>query len=514
MRRTRRPWAPLIVVALLTSCSSGGDTKPGATLADASDSDAASGPSLATLAVSPLTLTPAFEPSIHDYYVRCASGHNALTVSMTGANGATASIAQPVVSGPTLPASLDVNENEAVVAVATSGSARTSYWIRCLPEDFPVVTVSKPAGADTPPPGYVLVGNGLHVSSESGYAIVLDGNDVPVWYHTTKTGGGAVDVDSLADDTVSFVPYLEYTFAAGTASFEVHSLDPSGVTYVRPNGAPLDFHELRRLANGDSLVFTWPVTTGVDLTGLGSFGDDEDIVNCDIQELDPSGKAVWSWSATDHLDPVKDCTYPETVPVLEASGTPKAVVDPFHCNSIDVAENGDLLVSARNIDSIFMVSKATGAILWKMGGSSYTKDGAPFLRVVDDTMNGFYRQHDARLQPDGTLSLFDDETAMPGPARALVLSYDLTAKTASIVWQYEGKETAQGVGSFRILPDGSRVIGWGLGLGSNPTFSEVGSKGATLREVTLVGDFSFRAIKVPLSGLDLDLMRATAGAKD
>jgi len=500
--------APFIMaVALLPACSSGG-TKIAAGL------DGSVAPSLATLELSPLTLTPPFSPSIHDYYVRCGAGHNALTVSMTGAFGATASLAQPVASGVATTASVDVTENQAIVVVATRASASSTYWIRCLPEDFPSISVSTPTQASPPPPGYVLVGNGLHVSSETGYAIVLDNNSVPVWYHTTKTGGGAVDVDSLATNTVSFVPYLDYTFAPGSAAFEIHSLDPAGVKTVQPNGAPLDFHELRLLPNGDSLVFTWPVTTGVNLTGLGSFGNNEDIVNCDIQEIDPAGQTVWRWSATDHLDPVKDCTFPDTVPVIDASGTAETIVDPFHCNSIDVAANGDLLVSARNIDSVFTVSKATGAILWKMGGSSYTKDAAPFLQVVGDARNGFYRQHDARLLPDGTVSLFDDETGMPGPARALVLSLDLTSRTASVVWQFAGKENAQGVGSFRILADGSRIVGWGIGLGSNPTFTEVDANGSTLRDVTLAGDYSFRAIKVPLSGLNLDQMRATAGGGD
>lgn len=490
-------------------CSSGPDATPVTAVAPDAASNYDGGLALTSLAVSPLALNPAFSPYIHDYYVRCAAGSNTLSLSMAASSGATVGITQPVASSGDSNVSITVTENEAIVATATSGDASEAYWIRCLPHDFPAFVTSTPGGAAPPSGGYTLVGNALHLSTESGYAIVLDANTVPVWYHATRGGAGACDVDSLAQNTISYVPYLDYTFASGNAAFEIDALDPVAVRNVTANGAPLDFHELRLLPNGDYLVFTWPIVSGVDLMGLGMFGPNEDIVDCNIQEIDPTGQTVWQWSATDHLDPVLDCTYPATVPAITTSGGVQTVVDPFHCNSIDVAPNGDLLVSARNIDSIFMVSKTTGAILWKMGGAGYTKDAAPFLQVSGDA---FYRQHDARLQPDGTISIFDDQTDMPGPARAIVVSYDLTAQTASITWQFQGTETSDGVGSFRILPDGSRVVGWGLSLGSNPTFTEIDANGAVLREVTLSGDFSFRAIKVPLSALDLGQMRATAGA--
>jgi hypothetical protein len=69
-----------------------------------------------------------------------------------------------------------------------------------------------------------------------------------------------------------------------------------------------------------------------------------------------------------------------------------AVYDVFHCNSIDVdPANGDPLVSAREMDSVFYVDRPSGKVLWKMGGATASKDGATYVAVSDP----FFRQHDA-----------------------------------------------------------------------------------------------------------------------
>ena len=63
---------------------------------------ALAGPHLTSLAVSgaPGSLVPSFSPGVYDYYVRCAAGTNALTVSMTASSGAKGSLVQPKASTP------------------------------------------------------------------------------------------------------------------------------------------------------------------------------------------------------------------------------------------------------------------------------------------------------------------------------------------------------------------------------------------------------------------------------
>jgi hypothetical protein len=66
------------------------------------------------------------------------------------------------------------------------------------------------------------------------------------------------------------------------------------------------------------------------------------------------------------------------------------------------------------------------------------------------------------------------------------------------------------MGSFRILPDGSRVIGWGDIPGAG--FSEIDLDGHDLADLTFPdGNTTYRALKVPLGAFDLGVLRSTAG---
>ena len=46
-----------------------------------------------------------------------------------------------------------------------------------------------------------------------------------------------------------------------------------------------------------------------------------------------------------------------------------------------------------------------------------------------------------------------------------------------MVWQYQGTASSGEMGSFRILDDGSRVIGWGWGADSSRAFTELDVNG-------------------------------------
>jgi hypothetical protein len=476
-------------------------------------------PSLAALSVTAvgdpsLTLVPCFSPDIHDYYVRCSAGANALTVSMTASAGAESLMILPTTSGasPQHTVSVNVNENQAVAAVAVDGAATAQYWVRCLPHDFPQMQWT-PHGCA--PPGYYLVGNlAPFPAGEAGYAIVLDTNGVPVWYSRSNVAAVS-DVDSLEPGSISF-------FSSG---WHVDRFPPMA-TSSPP--LPFDGNELRLLPNGHYLGFVPWIQTGVNLTGLSiplhdggvyNYGPNASIVSCNIEEVDPeTGAIIWAWRASDHFDPVQDLTY--KVPSLV-----QPTLDAFHCDSIDVdPKNGNLLVTARNMDSVFYIDRADGKVLWKMGGSPYSKDGALYVPVADT----FQRPHDARLQPGwspttsggrGQISFFDDETDSSKPARAV--AYDVTALPdapgyittgATVAWQYKGASAIQLNGSFRILPDGSRVIGWGTGGEPGLVFTEVDDKGTDLLDFYFPpSGSSYRAVKVPVGAFNLELLRDAVG---
>ncbi len=477
---------------------------------DAGPGDAApDAPAATTLSLS-LPLVPAFSPSIYDYYVQCPAATNPVVVTMTAAPGSTVALMQPETTPPAVEnrVSVTVDAGAAIVVDVTSEGGTEQYWVRCLPPEFPAMDWQPHVEAGAPTPGYYLIGSAVPPMTAGGYAMVLDGNGVPVWFQEPAVGGGVYDVESLLPGTISFVPTLRETSRSAPREFRLDDVTAGVTSYVAAVGGLVNYHELRALPNGDYLVLVAPVIIGVDLAGLGTFGASEDILGCEVEEISPAGALVWDWDLTHHFDAVQDSTYPQA-----ADGAGTLLVDPFHCNSIDVAPDGDLLVSARNMDSVFLVSRATGAVLWKMGGATYSVDNAPYISVVGDPLTSFYRQHDARFLPDGTVSMFDDQTGTPGPARAVIYSYDLTSGTASMVWQYESATSSEDMGSFRVLADGSRIIGWGVALTPQPAFSEVTEGGGDLLDFSLTdSNFTYRAVKVPVSAFDIGVLRATAGA--
>jgi hypothetical protein len=440
------------------------------------------GGSVLGLSVSPAALTPSFTASTGDYYVRCAAGENAITVNVAYASGSQSY-------------ALQVAENQAVVVAG-------QYWIRCLPHDFPPITVTSYPDAGAPTPGYYLV-------NSSTYAVVLDTNGVPVWY---ERGTNVFNVDSPAHDTLSFMPNGVGPFVTiPQPAYDVLDLDTLGRKPVVAAGGPTDLHELRTLPSGDHLLFSYSFVPRVDLTGLNGLGTGETIADCKIEEVDPAGNLVWSWLASDHVDPVRESLVPLTDNI---SG--RTVIDVFHCNSIDVDSQGNLLLSLREANAIFYISRSTSKVIWKLGGSAYSKDGAMLFAPQEDPETTFSLQHDARFRPNGNVSLFDDHGASAGVARGVEYAIDTTGGWAGVVWQFLGKGQSQFEGSFRRYDDGESVIGWGYVPNDPRVVTEVDAEGDDVVDIAFGGTMNqtnqtYRAVKVPLSQFDIGVLRQTAG---
>jgi hypothetical protein len=161
-------------------------------------------------------------------------------------------------------------------------------------------------------------------------------------------------------------------------------------------------------------------------------------------------------------------------------------------NSIDVEPNGDLLVSGRNTHAVYEVSRRTGKVLWRLGGKkSDFKLG---------TGARFAWQHDARRQPDGTITIFDNGAAPPVEkfSRVVVMRVDMKKKTATLVRSYRHPKRllAPFEGNAQFLPNGHVVVGWGAW----PYVSELDSNGR------VIFDAYFGHGKKP--GQDADTYRA------
>jgi Arylsulfotransferase (ASST) len=458
----------------------------------------ASGSPLGNLAASPLSLSPTFGQTITDYVLRCQSGINTIQLTLTSVSGGTIAVGGRTGSSVTLQESLHENQAVIINAADPNGGAGNpvQYWIRCLPHDFPQLSVTKPGN---PAPGWYLTGNTSFGSSSGTYSMVLDSNGTPVWYRQ-PAGKQALNVTPLSNESIAW----KSTAGPPSGAFEDYNLFTQATSWLAPPVSPTDFHELEPMSNGDLMLLSNPSTPNTDVTVLGG-SSSATIVDCLLQEVDPNGHLVWQWRASDHIA-VSESTHPFG---------PQWAYDIFHCNSIDTdTVSGNILLSARHTDAVYLIDKASGTIIWKLGGNPTNKDGGQILAVTGDSEGVFHAQHDARFEAGGDVSVYDDQTWDESlAARGVEYHVDTAAGTAALVWSYQSPDgrNSAATGSFRRLYSGTdNVIGWGFK--PNTLFTEVDGAGAVMLNVALASDqFAYRVVKVPSSALDHDLLRATAG---
>jgi hypothetical protein len=461
------------------------------------------GAALGDVATSGLALTPAFSPTTTDYVLRCHPGVNTVGVTLAGAGGT--SIRVGSLEGPQVSSSVQLVENQALVIEAPSpiGAATTSYWIRCLPSDFPALTVTRPG---TPPPGWYLTGNIGVADGSSTYAMILDSNGTPVWYQKTA-GQGAINVTPVSKNLAAWSSNPGPGFGTDPhGAFSVFNLLTKRTRPLRTPTRPLDFHELRPLTNGNYLLLATPLRPAMDLRSL-KLGRNRTIVDCLIEEVTAAGRLAWKWRASDHI------SVPESIHPFPVTVDRQPTYDVYHCNSIDQAASGDLLLSSRHTDAIYRIDRQSGRITWKLGGNGVVGDDEPHLAFRRDSERGFGGQHDARFEPHGNVSLYDNHTWVAGSARGAVFHIDLSARTATLVWQYktsDGRRSA-GTGGFRRYAGGKdNLITWGLGMPK--LFTEVDAKGKLLMEAAFTnGEAAYRAVKTPIGEFDHERLRRTAG---
>ena len=318
---------------------------------------------------------------------------------------------------------------------------------------------------------------------------------------------GAVDVDNVVPGTISYVPSCLATFGSVSGQFELHDLDAGTTTYVEPSGIPLDPHELRYLSNGDYLMISDPIMPGVDLTGLGSFGANEDMIGCDIQEVDPTGAVVWQWVATDHFDPVQDTTEPETWAV---GGVERGRRVPVQLHRRRLGRRSARVGAQHGLGLPRLQDHRDRSL----------EDGRGDLHEGQRTVHRGHGRSDDLVLPAARRPLPPERRHLDvrrpdrqlGPARAVIYSYDLAAGTATMVWQYQGHDRRAGDGE---LPHhGRRFSRHRLGVGDpppspSPSWTRTATTSST--STSLTARQSYRAIKIPTSAFDIDLLRVTAG---
>jgi hypothetical protein len=279
-----------------------------------------------------------------------------------------------------------------------------------------------------------------------------------------------------------------------------------------PAGATIDTHDLLRVDRGGGVihyVFAYNIPkSGQDLTSIGGSAG-ATILNQVLVEVDGSGAVVWSWDTAQHI------TIAETDPqwygdaLTPVFGPPYA--DVFHWNSIEVTPTG-YLVSYRHLDAVYAINGTTGAIEWKLGGTSTPESLDIFGDPVFATSH-FGGQHDARMLADGSVTLYDNGSNLGRAPRGVRYAIDTSAGTATFVEQASDPgfiPASPWGGSARRLDGGD----WVLGFGGTGGFAEVNASGAAvLRFQWPLGAFVYRVVPVPFGTIDRAALRAGMDAQ-
>jgi EmrB/QacA subfamily drug resistance transporter len=351
-------------------------------------------------------------------------------------------------------------------------------------------------------PGYILTTNFYNISfppivGQSG-PMILDDKMQPVWFDPVpeKVVAGNLSLQSYEGKPALAWWQGNITNTGATESGEDVVVNQHYQTVARIKGADgwkLTLHEI--IVSGQDI---W-VTANKDLPhNLSSYGGAYNgaLIDSAVQEYDlKTGKLLYTWDALKHI-PLGD-----SEASLPTNGFPW---DAYHINALQLVNSETFLVSMRDTWAAYLVNIKTGKIQWTLGGHKSSFKFGPGA--------AFQWQHDIRLQPNGTVTMFDDHCCQltgggtyvkaSAPSRALELKLDQATHTATKIVDYGvgyGLE-ADYMGDLQPLPDGNVMVGWG----SAPYITELTSSDEPVLEGKLPShNLTYRATLDPWVGLPL-----------
>jgi hypothetical protein len=205
------------------------------------------------------------------------------------------------------------------------------------------------------------------------------------------------------------------------------SFKPSHDVALLPNGNVITVEKnraSRNLEDWGEVMFVWDV----------------------LKEVNPAGEVVWSWDSAAYLDVNR---------IPEGTEPRNEILDWSHVNSVEYIEETDqLLISVRHQNWVLLVDHKTGEVLWRLGhGGDFSLSGGVW----------FKGQHDATLQNDGSVLVFDNGNLRSAevPSRAARYQLDTENQQAELVWSYNLDHAYSSLGSVRTLAGGETIIAAG-----------------------------------------------------
>lgn len=337
-------------------------------------------------------------------------------------------------------------------------------------------------------------GGEIFLTTDSGYgqngAMILDGAGRLVWFQPAAKGD---IVENLQTQTYAGRPVLTYwhghvDFGVGFGSDTVLGTDYRPVASVTAgNGYSADLHELQLTPQGAAYLTAYSLVRA-DLSSVDGPRDGA-LQDSIVQEVDVrTGLVMFEWHADGHVDLGDSYAAP-----------PRSADRPwdfFHVNSIspDPWGDDDLLVSSRNTWAAYEVDQHSGAVLWRIGGRRSS------FRMGAGTGTAY--QHDARWQPDHTITIFDNGATPKAhsQSRAIRVRIDWRHRTVDLIDRFVRTPAllSGSQGDNQVLAGGDVFVGWG----EAPYFTEFDAAGQVVLDGHLPPPAQvYRAYRFPWSAL-------------
>jgi hypothetical protein len=320
--------------------------------------------------------------------------------------------------------------------------------------------------------------------------MILNEHGALVWFHPlSPPGARAADFRVQQYEGEPVLTWWQDPLVAGgsrAAGEVIANSSYQDIAFIRAgNGYQPDLHEFQIMPQGNALITIYDAID-CDLSTVGGPRDGA-VADTLTQEIDlKTGLVMYEWHSLDHV-PLADA-------YTSAARTSRSEpFDYFHINSVDVEQDGDLLIDSRNTWAAFDVSASSGQVRWELGGKHSS------FKMGSGT--GTAWQHDARQQPDGAITFFDNG-AFPevhSQSRAIEVALDPVSMTARLVRSYEHQNplVAGSQGNVQALANGDWMVGWGQA----GYLSEVNPAGQVLFNGRLPPSWeSYRAYALPWSG--------------
>lgn len=203
---------------------------------------------------------------------------------------------------------------------------------------------------------------------------------------------------------------------------------------VRRINAPAH-HDFERLDNGNTIILCREYVVNETI-------HPGDVKSDYYVEITPEGKVVWEWHADKHALELKrfmDIQFPRRDRDWAHTNTAEVLPDNPLGREDPRFREGNILFSMRNVDTIGVIDKETGEIVWAWGPG-----------ILD-------KQHMPTMLDNGNLLIYDN-----GTSRGYTRILELNPRSEEIAWEYKADPPesffSPSRGSNQRLPNGNTFI--------------------------------------------------------